>query len=170
MPYRARRRDRRREPRKRREDGAPRAWSSGRSVSRVDRSSFLRALADHCSRRPRAVRRRRFGETAFAVDRRTFAFLDHEPEPAVTVRVGRRERERLLLRPEVERARYLGRLGWVTVRVRDRAGLDLALELIDRSWERAAAPRPRGQLASAIRAWGTSRIGGSIARFGRRRR
>lgn len=140
------------------------------TVSEADQSSFLRALTDHCSRRPGAVRRHRWGETAFAVDRRTFAFLGDERDPAVTVSLARRDRERALRRPEVERDRYLGRLGWVTVHVRDPASLTLAFELIDRAYGHALARRPRRQLASAIRAWGTRRIGGSIGRFGRRRR
>jgi predicted DNA-binding protein (MmcQ/YjbR family) len=139
-------------------------------VSEADRSPSLRKLAAHCSRLPGVVRRRRWGETAYAVEGRTFAFLGAEGDPEVTVKVGRRDRERLLGRPQVERARYVGRLGWVTVRVRDPAGLDLAFEAVDLAYAHARSRRPRGQRASAIRTWGTRRIGGSIARFGRRRR
>jgi len=100
----------------------------------------VRALYEHCARRPRAVRSRRWGETVFKVDHRAFAFLGRLEEPSVTVKLPRRERRPLLRRGEVVRDRFVGFLGWVTVHVVDQRTMDLACELVDRSYERAARP------------------------------
>jgi predicted DNA-binding protein (MmcQ/YjbR family) len=98
----------------------------------------FRALFEYCASRPGGVAARRWGETVFAVRGRTYAFLGAPEAPAVTVRATAASRDLLLEHPAVERARYVGRFGWVTVRVTDAGSLELAFELIDRSHAIAA--------------------------------
>ena len=107
----------------------------------------MHAVLAHCARRPGAVGYRRFGETAFRVGHRTFAFAD----PAagkVTVKVPWRSRRRLLARGAVVREGLVGRLGWVTVLVADERSVDLARRLVDCSYARAA-PAPTRAARSA---------------------
>jgi predicted DNA-binding protein (MmcQ/YjbR family) len=93
------------------------------------------ALAARCASQPGAVRRRRWGETAYAVGRRVFAFLGTPEEPSVTVKVRREQRRTLRKLSFVQRPRILGLFGWLTIHVGDGESLRLALELVDRSYE-----------------------------------
>jgi predicted DNA-binding protein (MmcQ/YjbR family) len=106
-------------------------------------ASQYRALFEHCAGRPGAVPYRRWGETAFKVRDRVFAFLNSPEEPSVTVKLAREDREWALERPQARRARYVGRFGWVTVNVSDPDGLRLALDLVDRSHRLVLARRSR---------------------------
>jgi predicted DNA-binding protein (MmcQ/YjbR family) len=97
----------------------------------------------YCARKPFAVEMRLRRETLFKVHGRVFAFMDSPRSPAVTVRVSRTARGALLRHPAVERARWIGWFGWVTVSMVDRESLDLAVALIDRSYELVTRGYPR---------------------------
>ena len=88
----------------------------------------------HATSLPGAVMTRRWGETLFRVRHRVFAFLSMNAVPSVTVKVEDAARERALTRPDVRRARYIGRLGWATVRVADDDSFLVACELITMSY------------------------------------
>jgi predicted DNA-binding protein (MmcQ/YjbR family) len=103
----------------------------------------FRLLWEHCAALPGAVARRRWGESMFRVRGLVFAFMGSPAVPAVTVKVSEDVRPRVLRHPSVRRAHYVGRLGWLTVCVRDGESLRLALELVDRSYALAAAGRRR---------------------------
>src|SRR5688572_21024317 len=107
----------------------------------ADPAMLYRALKAHCASAPSAVERYRLGETLYEVGGRVFAFLNSPKRPAVTVRVDSGNRPRLLLHPAVERSRWLGWIGWVTVSVSDDESLRLARDLIDRSYEQVARRR-----------------------------
>ena len=79
---------------------------------------------------------RRWRETVFRVGNRVFAFID--ATPSVTVKVERAERRRVLAHPSVRRARYIWIFGWLTVTVSDAASLQVAFDLVDRSYRLAA--------------------------------
>jgi predicted DNA-binding protein (MmcQ/YjbR family) len=83
-----------------------------------------------------------WGHPVFKVaDNRMFAAMS-EGECAVrlTVKLTREEREIAMLLPFVEKAKYVGRYGWVTAVVRDDESLEAALEWLRESyWLRAPA-------------------------------
>jgi predicted DNA-binding protein (MmcQ/YjbR family) len=104
---------------------------------------YVTALYEHCAKKPDAVEDHPWGETVFKVKGRVFAFLGRGERAGVTVKVPPEELELLLSNPSVSRARYVGRYGWVSVRIEDDETLELALGLIDDSYELISAPRPR---------------------------
>ncbi len=96
-----------------------------------------RAMYDHCASKPDAVEDHPWGETVFKVGSTTgkiFAFLGVPERPRVTVKPVPDELEGLLALSFVEKAPYIGRYGWVSLKVEDEAALDLALELIDTTY------------------------------------
>lgn len=69
-----------------------------------------------------------------------FAILSDGPPVAVTLKLTREERQVALEMPFVSEARYVGRYGWVTVRIEDEHCLDAALEWMRESyWLKAPA-------------------------------
>ena len=69
-----------------------------------------------------------------------FAILGDGPPVSVTVKLTREEREVALEMPFVSEARYVGRYGWVTVRIEDEDCLEAALEWMRESyWLKAPA-------------------------------
>jgi predicted DNA-binding protein (MmcQ/YjbR family) len=68
-------------------------------------------------------------------DNKLFAMMtDHDGECEVTVKLTDDEREVALQLPHVRRASYVGRYGWVTVRVADEESLQTALEWLRESY------------------------------------
>jgi predicted DNA-binding protein (MmcQ/YjbR family) len=103
-------------------------------------SPELEALMEYCGALPGASPARRWGETVYRVGSRVFAFLDAR-RPGVTVKATPAARA-ALVSPAVRRARWVGRFGWMTVRVSDPESLQLALRLVDESYA-AVARRAR---------------------------
>jgi predicted DNA-binding protein (MmcQ/YjbR family) len=63
-----------------------------------------------------------------------FAILGDGPPVSVTLKLTREEREVALEMPYVSEARYVGRYGWVTVRIEDDDCLEAALEWMRESY------------------------------------
>ena len=81
-----------------------------------------------------------WGNPVFKVaDNRMFASMfETEEVVRLTVKLTAEEREIAMLLPYVEKAKYVGRYGWVTALVRDEESLDAALEWLRESyWLRA---------------------------------
>jgi predicted DNA-binding protein (MmcQ/YjbR family) len=81
-----------------------------------------------------------WGHPVFKVaDNRMFASMSQADDVVrLTVKLTREEREIAMLLPFVERAKYVGRYGWVTALVRDDESLEAALEWLRESyWLRA---------------------------------
>jgi predicted DNA-binding protein (MmcQ/YjbR family) len=74
-------------------------------------------------------------------DNKLFAMMTHrDDECELTVKLTDSERDVALHLPHVRRASYVGRHGWVTVRIADEESLQLALEWLRESyWLRAPA-------------------------------
>jgi predicted DNA-binding protein (MmcQ/YjbR family) len=104
---------------------------------------FFDDLFRYCRQRPGAVAAQLLGETIFRVSGRVFAFLNRADFVTLTVRPARSHTGRLVRRAGVQRARWIGWLGWVTLEVRDRRTLPLAHQLIDESHLLAANRRGR---------------------------
>jgi predicted DNA-binding protein (MmcQ/YjbR family) len=105
----------------------------------------FKKLYHHARKKPDAVEDHPWGETVFKIKGKVFVFLGHPESERVglTVKAPPDELEPLLMLPFVERARYVGRFGWVSVRVEDDEALELALELIDDSYDLIAPKRKR---------------------------
>jgi len=103
------------------------------------------ALREHCRLKPQVSEDRFLGDVVFRVGGHVFALMGRRARPAVTVRPMSGNFERLLLLPNVKRARYIGRFGWLTVTVGGEESLRLALNLVDESYSLAAVwSRRRG--------------------------
>jgi predicted DNA-binding protein (MmcQ/YjbR family) len=101
--------------------------------------SYTQTLYEHCQAKPDAVEDHPWGETVFKVKGRVFAFLGRGESSGVTVKVTPEERDILLQNDSIEVARYVGRYGWLSVRVGDDETLQLALGLIDDSYDLIAS-------------------------------
>jgi len=81
-----------------------------------------------------------WGHTAWKVRKKCFAIGD-EHRPFVTVKSTLDKQAALIQLPYVEIASHVGRFGWVTVRMDELDGLELALELVRESYESIASPK-----------------------------
>lgn len=109
------------------------------SDPRSEENPRFAALAAHCAAKPEAVEDHPWGETVFKLRGKVFAFLGTPERSAVTVKPRPEDLDGFLALPFISRAAYIGRYGWVSVQVADEAALELALDLIDVSYERLAA-------------------------------
>jgi predicted DNA-binding protein (MmcQ/YjbR family) len=89
-------------------------------------------LRSHCLAKPDAVEDHPWGDTVFKIRGKIFAGIG---ERSVTVKASPDDLDGLLALEIVERAPYVGRYGWVVVEVQDEEALDLALSLIDTSYD-----------------------------------
>jgi predicted DNA-binding protein (MmcQ/YjbR family) len=106
------------------------------------------AIWQYCHDKPDAVEEHPWGDTVFKVKGKVFAFLGTPETPGVGVKAPPDELEMLLGVPYIERSKYIGRYGWISVSVADDDALRLALELVDDSYEiiktrRRSRPTPR---------------------------
>jgi predicted DNA-binding protein (MmcQ/YjbR family) len=93
----------------------------------------------HCLAKPGAVQDEPWpGDTAFKVKGKIFAMGGHE---AVTVKNTVERQEMLVMHPHVRKAAYVGRFGWVTVDLVNSEALELAMDLIDESYESVVAKK-----------------------------
>jgi predicted DNA-binding protein (MmcQ/YjbR family) len=95
-------------------------------------TAYRERLRAHCLAKPDAVEDHPWGDTVFKIRGKIFAGTG---ERSVTVKARPDDLDGLLALQIVERAPYVGRYGWVVVEVRDEEGLDLALSLIDTSYD-----------------------------------
>ena len=89
---------------------------------------------------PEAYEDSPWGHPVFKVaDNRMFAAMsENDGAVRLTVKLTAEEREIAMLLPYVEKAKYVGRYGWVTAVVRDDESLESALEWLRESyWLRA---------------------------------
>ena len=80
------------------------------------------------------------GDTAWKVRGKIFAMWGGEH---LTVKSTLDKQAALIQHPDISVAAYVGRFGWVTVRLADQDTLDLALELIDESYDLVTKKRKR---------------------------
>ena len=110
------------------------------AASARSRSRFPQAREDHPFGPDAHVFKVGGGSTMFAI-------LGDGPPVTITLKLTREEREVALEMPFVSEARYVGRYGWVTVRIEDEDCLEAALEWMRESyWLKAPRGRPRSRL------------------------
>ena len=109
-------------------------------AERVKPNAAAREIRRLALRFPEAYEDSPWGHPVFKVaDNRMFAAMS-EADGALrlTVKLTAEEREIAMLLPFVEKAKYVGRYGWVTAVVRDEESLEAALEWLRESyWLRA---------------------------------
>jgi len=123
----------------------------GLNVGKDHWSPTYRALWDYCSAKPDAVEDHPWGETVFKVRGKVFAFIGHPDSSGVTVKAPPEELDVLLSLPFVRRSAYIGRYGWVSISITDEDSLDLALRLVDRSYDRIATKKQGKKKAAKVR-------------------
>jgi predicted DNA-binding protein (MmcQ/YjbR family) len=117
-------------------------------------SKYFHALWSHCQAKPGAMEDHPWNETVFKINGNIFAFLGRaeSERTGVTVKAPPGDLDSLLGLPFVKRASYIGRFGWVSVAIDDRHALELALELVNKSYEiNAAKPRRKATPSGATR-------------------
>ena len=62
---------------------------------------------------------------------------------SITVKSTVDKQQALIQHPHISVAAYVGRYGWVSMDIQDEADLELALELIDESYELVAKPKKK---------------------------
>jgi predicted DNA-binding protein (MmcQ/YjbR family) len=96
-------------------------------------------LFEYCGQKPGATVDHPWGEVVFKVKKKIFAYIGRPGESSgVTVKPAPEELEALLKLPNVNLAHYIGRYGWVNVAIDDRASMEMALRLVDETYEQIA--------------------------------
>ena len=104
-------------------------------------------IRKHCLAKPDAVEEYPWGDVVWKIRGKIFAGSS-DGSNRVSVKATLEEQARLIQHPAIEKARYVGRFGWVTITVKNKKVAQLARELIDESYSRVAPgskPRPRSK-------------------------
>ena len=106
--------------------------------------SFLAKIRKHCMAKPGVVEDEPWpGDTAWKVKGKIFAITGDGS--SLTVKSTLEKQAALVLHPNISRAAYVGRFGWVTIAIEGKESLELALELIDESYDSIATPKKPAQ-------------------------
>jgi predicted DNA-binding protein (MmcQ/YjbR family) len=92
-------------------------------------------LKAHCAGKEGAWEDHPWGDFVYKVGKKLFVGLGEGEPASITVKAAPDELDGLLTLPFIERAAYVGRFGWITVTVSEEEQLELALDLIDVSYE-----------------------------------
>ena len=95
-------------------------------------------IREHCLAKAGATEEYPWGDVIWKIRGRIFAGSS-DGSHQVTVKATPEEQSTLIEHPAIEVAKYVGRFGWVTITIKNRRTLSLALELIDRSYDSLAA-------------------------------
>src|ERR1044072_8136392 len=96
----------------------------------------IERIKEHCLAKPGAYEDNPWGKTVFKVSPKGKIFcFGGCGEPVVGVKSTLEKQAALIQHPNIEVSAYVGRHGWVTVRILDEETLELALDLIDESYE-----------------------------------
>jgi predicted DNA-binding protein (MmcQ/YjbR family) len=103
----------------------------------------FRSLCALCLGLPGAWEDHPWGDTVYKAGKKIFACVSEGPPVSITVKAAPDELDYLLAMPNVQRAPYVGRYGWVTVRVEDQEAMELARDLIATSHRLVLRPAKR---------------------------
>lgn len=105
----------------------------------------FKSIRDYCLKKDGAVEEYPWGDVAWKVNGKMFA-CSSDGSNCVTVKTSLDEQAVLVQHPSIEIAHYVGRFGWVTIRIADRKTLKLTESLIDGSYD---AVRPKAKKRAA---------------------
>jgi predicted DNA-binding protein (MmcQ/YjbR family) len=105
----------------------------------------LGSIRKHCLAKTGALEDYPWGDVVWKVGGRLFAIWGGE---TVCVKSTLDKQASLVMHPAIKVASYVGRYGWVAVAVSNDETLDLAIDLIDESYEMVAS-KPRRTSAAA---------------------
>jgi len=117
--------------------------TDSKQLPRAKWHPFYATLFDHSAAKSGAELTHPWGHSVFRVRGKTFVFLGSPDDPGLTVKPYTGSRDVLLASGKVTVAHYIGRYGWVSMRVDDTEQLKLALDLIDESYEHNIPKRVR---------------------------
>ena len=101
------------------------------------------ALRDYCLSFDGAFEDYPWGDIVYKVGAKMFAATGPSLPVEVTFKAAKEDAEVLVQMPNIERARYIGQHGWVSITVEDDETWELAKELIAASYELVAPKRRR---------------------------
>jgi predicted DNA-binding protein (MmcQ/YjbR family) len=104
-------------------------------VAKETGSPFFQAMYEYAAAKPLAKEDHPWGETVFKIGGKVFVFLGTPDHPGVGLKADPEELDSLLSLPFIKRSPYIGRYGWVRVTVENEDALDVALRLIDQSYD-----------------------------------
>lgn len=91
-------------------------------------------IKKHCMSKPGATEDYPWGDVAWKVNGKGFAF-GGEGSNRLTVKSTIEKQGALTMHPNIEKAAYVGRFGWITIMVVDKEVLGLTKDLIDESYD-----------------------------------
>lgn len=97
--------------------------------------SNLETMRAHCMAKEGATEDTPWGDIAWKVKGKMFACTG-QSGTSVTVKSTLDKQAALVQHPDIEVAAYVGRYGWVSVSLNSAETMELALDLIDESYER----------------------------------
>ena len=101
------------------------------------------AIRDHCMAKEDAVEDYPWEDhVGWKIDGKLFA-IGGAGSNRLTLKSSPEKQAVLIQHPNIEKAAYVGRFGWITVTVLDSEALDLALDLIDESYDAVRKVRRR---------------------------
>jgi predicted DNA-binding protein (MmcQ/YjbR family) len=108
----------------------------------VSANPYFDRIKEHCLAKPGAFEDHPWSETVFKVGPKGKIFCTCDESPGITVKATLERQSVLIQHPNIEVAAYVGRHGWVTVSIPDQDTFDLAIDLIDDSYQ-MIAPKPK---------------------------
>lgn len=103
-------------------------------------SAVVSRLREFCMALPEVWEDTPWGHVVWKVGKKLFVIGDNE-SLRVTVKATLDEQAALVLHPQIEIASHVGRYGWVTITVDSEETLELALELVEKSYVSVAPKR-----------------------------
>jgi predicted DNA-binding protein (MmcQ/YjbR family) len=113
---------------------------------------YYAAMYDHSAAKPGADLSHPWGHSVFRVSGKTFVFLGGPDSAGFTVKPYPGSRDALLSTKKASVSDYIGRFGWVSLKVANQKDLALALQLIDESYEHNIPKRARVAAAAKAQA------------------
>lgn len=100
------------------------------------------SVREHCLSKENVAEEYPWGDVVWKVRGKIFA-VSSDGSNRVTVKSSPDEQSRLIEHPAIEVASYVGRFGWVTITIKSKPTLRLALGLIDESYDSIATRRSK---------------------------
>src|SRR5437588_10669464 len=100
----------------------------------MDPADIFAAIRAHCLAKDGAVEEYPWEHFGWKVGGKLFA-IGTKDSGMLTVKSTPTQQTALIQHPAIEMASHVGRYGWVTSKATDQEALDLALDLIDESYE-----------------------------------